>query len=106
MLKYRVDISEPAEDDLRDIVRYISSQLDAPLTAMNMLEAIEDALSKLSDMPYRCPIVRDERLAAMGYRRLEIKNYTVFYSINEKDKVIDVELLITLHLTGSFLTAR
>ena len=94
MLKYRVDVSEPAEDDLRDIVRYISSQLDAPMTAMNMLETINDALSKLADMPYRCPIVRDDRLAAMGYRRLEIKNYTAFFTVNEKDRVVDVERIL------------
>jgi len=94
MLKYRVDISEPAEEDLRDILRYISSQLDAPITAMNMLEKIEDALAKLSEMPDRCPIVRDERLADMGYHRLEIKNYTAFFTINEKDKVVDVERIL------------
>ena len=94
MLDYRVDISDPAEEDLRDIVRYISSQLDAPITAMNMLEVIEDALSKLSEMPNRCPIVRDERLAAMGYRRLEIKNYAAFFTVNEKDKVVDVERIL------------
>ena len=94
MLKYRVDISKPAEDDLRDIVRYISSQLDAPITAMNMLETIEDAFSKLSDIPYRCPIVRDKRLADIGYRRLDIKNYTAFFTVNEKDKVVDVERIL------------
>ena len=94
MLKYKVDVSEPAEGDLRDIVRYISSQLDAPITAMNMLETINDALSKLSDMPYRCPIVRDDHLASMGYRRLEIKNYTAFFTVNERDRVVDVERIL------------
>lgn len=94
MPEYKVDISEPAEEDLRDIIRYISSQLNAPITAMNMMEIIEDALSKISDMPEHCPIVRDERLAAMGYRRLEIKNYTAFFTINEKDKVVDVERIL------------
>ena len=94
MPKYRVDISEPAEDDLRDIVRYISSQLNAPITAMSMMETTEDTLSKLSDMPDHCPIVRDERLADMGYRRLKIKSYTAFFSVNEKDKVVDVERIL------------
>ena len=47
MVKYRVDISEPAEEDLRDIVRYISTQLSVPMTAMKMMEAIEESDSKL-----------------------------------------------------------
>lgn len=56
MVKYRVDLSEPAQEDLHDIVRYISSQLTAPITTMKMMETIEEALSKLSDMPkgYLC----------------------------------------------------
>ena len=94
MAKYRVDISEPAEEDLRDIVRYISAQLSVPMTAIKMIEAIEEALSKLSDMPRGYPLLRDERLASMGYRRVDIKNYTAFFTINEKEKVVDVERIL------------
>ena len=94
MVKYKVDVSEPAEEDLCDIVRYISSQLVAPITAMQMMETIESALSKLSNMPKGYPVVRDERLASMGYRRLDIKNYVAFFTINEKKKVVDVERIL------------
>ncbi len=94
MVKYRVDVSELAEEDLRDIVRYISSQLTASITAMKMMETIEEALSKLSEMPKGYPVVRDERLAAMGYRRLDVKNYVAFFTINEKKKIVDVELIL------------
>ena len=94
MVQYRVDVSEPAEDDLRDIVRYISAQLVVPITAMKMIETIESALLKLSDMPHGYPIVRDERLASMGYRRVDVKSYTIFFTINEKEKVIDVERIL------------
>jgi len=44
MIKYRVDVSEPAENDLRDIIRYIAAQLSAPMTALNMMETIEKAI--------------------------------------------------------------
>jgi len=94
MVKYRVDISEPAENDLRDIARYISAQLSVPVTAMKMMEAIEEALSKLSDMPHGYPLLRDDRLASMGYRRVDVKNYTAFFTINEKEKVVDVERIL------------
>lgn len=94
MVKYRVDISEPAEDDLRDIVQYISAQLSVPMTAMKMMEAIEEALAKLADMPHGYPVLRDDRLASMGYRRVDVKNYTAFFTINEKEKVVDVERIL------------
>ena len=94
MVKYRVDVSNPAEEDIRDIIRYISSQLSAPITAMKMLGTIEEALAKLAVMPDSYPLVRDDRLASMGYRRLEVKNYTAFFTINEKDKTVDVERIL------------
>ena len=94
MAGYRVEVSQPAEEDLRDIVRYISSQLSAPITAVKMMETIEEALSKLSNMPHSYPIVRDDRLASMGYRRVDVKNYTAFFTIDEKKKVVDVERVL------------
>jgi len=91
MAKYRVDVSEPAENDLRDIVRYIASQLAAPVSALHMMELFEEAIADLSDIPQRCPLVADERLSQIGYRKLPIKNYVVFFSIDEKNKVVNVE---------------
>jgi len=90
MPQYKVEVSELAENDLRDIVRYVSSQLAAPMTALNMLETIENALLGLRDMPYGFSAVRDEQLASMGYHRLDIKNYTAFYTIDEKQKAVYV----------------
>ncbi|MEN6349967.1 MAG: type II toxin-antitoxin system RelE/ParE family toxin [Syntrophomonas sp.] len=95
MANYRVDISEPAEKDLRDIVRYISVQLSAPMTALRMMDIVEEAImGGLAVMPQKCPLVTDERLAMMGYRKLFVKNYIVFFTINEKSKVVDVERIL------------
>ena len=94
MAKYRVDVSEPAENDLRDIVRYISSQLSAPISALHMMELLDEAMQGLTDMPQRCSIVADERLSQMGYRKLIVKNYVVFFSIDEKNQLVDVERIL------------
>lgn len=94
MAKYRVDISEPAENDLRDIVRYIASQLSALISALNMMELLEEAMAGLSDLPQRCPMIADERLSQLGYRKLNVKKYVVFFSIDEKNKEVDVERIL------------
>ncbi len=94
MAKYRVDVSEPAENDLRDIVRYIASQLSAPVSALHMMELLEEAMTGLTDMPQRCPLVADERLSQMGYRKLIVKSYIVFFSIDERNKVVDIERIL------------
>jgi plasmid stabilization system protein ParE len=92
--KYRVDLSAPAEADLYDIVSYIAIQFAAPMTATKMMETIENAMSGLEFMPERFALVADERLAAMGYRKLTVKNYIVFFTITEKDAVVDVERIL------------
>lgn len=93
MAKYRVDISEPTENDLRDIVRYISAQLSAPMTALKMMDTMEEAIARLALMPQKC-FVTDEKLAMLGYRKLPVKNYIVFFTIDEKLKVVDVERIL------------
>ena len=94
MANYRVDVSEPAQSDLRDIIRDISAQLAAPMSAQRMMDAIEEALTSLSDMPHKCSAVSDERLASMGYRKLMVKNYIIFFTIDETAKVVDVERIL------------
>lgn len=94
MEKYRIDISEPAENDLRNIVRYISAQLSAPITALKMMDIIEEAIGGLAVMPPKCSFVVDERLARLGYHKLLVKNYMVFFTIDEKFQVVDIERIL------------
>ncbi|MCL2867573.1 MAG: type II toxin-antitoxin system RelE/ParE family toxin [Clostridia bacterium] len=94
MNPYRVDVSEAAENDLYDIVRYIASQYSAPVTALSMMALLEEAMTGLCKMPQRYPLLADDRLARMGYRKLAVKNHLVFFSIDEKNKVVDVERIL------------
>ena len=94
MVKYKVYLSEPAENDLCDVARYISAQLDAPVTALKMMDVIDEAISALASMPQKCPPVTDERLMAMGYRKLIVKNYIIFFTVDKKNKVVDVERIL------------
>lgn len=94
MTTYSIEISEPAENDLRDMILYISSQLSSPMTAMKMMDMIEEALLGLSEIHQKCPAVRDDRLASMGYRKLLIKNYVAFFTIDEQAKVVNVERIL------------
>lgn len=94
MAKYKIAVSEPAENDLRDIIRYISAQLSAPITALKMMDIIEETIVGLSDMPKRYPFVSDDRLKAMGYRKLLVKNYIVFFSVDDKSNIVDIERIL------------
>jgi len=94
MANYKVYVSEPAENDLRDIIQYISAQLAAPFSAASMMSSFENALNSLSDLPDRCPLVNDSYLANLGYHKLVVKNYIIFYTTNERNKTVDVERIL------------
>jgi plasmid stabilization system protein ParE len=94
MASYSVDVSKPAENDIRDIARYISAQLHAPVTASKMIDDIEKALGSLANMHQRCPSVNEEHLTSMGYRKLIINNYLAFFSIDEENSVVNVERIL------------
>ena len=94
MEHYRIDFTKSAENDLRNIVRFIASELSAPETAASMAERIEGAISGLSEMPHRYALVSDEQLVRLGYRKLTVKNYIVFYSVNEADEIVRIERIL------------
>jgi len=94
MEQFNVYITEPAENDLIDIARYISSQLNAPKAALNTIRAIRTAISKLETNALIYPFVRDERLASLGYRFFMVKNYIIFFIVYEKDNTVDVDRVL------------
>ena len=94
MAQYEVCLSKSAENDLAGIVRYISNQLNAPATAVKMVDEIEKAIINLAYMPKRCAPITDERLALKGYRKLQIKNYIAFFTIDESDMTVQIKRIL------------
>ncbi|MDR0326320.1 MAG: type II toxin-antitoxin system RelE/ParE family toxin [Oscillospiraceae bacterium] len=91
---FDVRIAQKAGNDLKDIARYISMQLNAPTTALNTVRTIKESIAKLETNAFFHPLVRDDRLAAEGFRLLVIKNYIAFYVINEKEKTANVARIL------------
>jgi plasmid stabilization system protein ParE len=90
MPKYDVAVSDPARQDVLDIARYISAGLLAPDSAMDIAQALYIGMKSLDTDPQRQPLVRDERLAAKGYRVLPVKNYLIFYIVDKRERVVDI----------------
>jgi len=90
MNRYKIEITEPAENDLKEIARYISQELRDYNAAQNIIEKIGSVIYSLAEMPLRNPLVADERLSYQGIRRIVIDNYLAFYSVSEGNKTITV----------------
>ncbi len=87
---FNVFVTEQAESDLRKIYNYIRVDLSSPLAADNLLKLLEDGISKLSEMPNRCRIYEYEPWHSKCMRVLTVKNYLVFYFVNEEQKSVNV----------------
>ena len=90
METYRINITDIAKQDIRDINSYITNELHEPVVATNITSAILDAIETLEQMPDRIALVKDKRLSALGIRPLYVKNYTVFFRIDKSSNTVDI----------------
>jgi addiction module RelE/StbE family toxin len=90
MESYQVVMTRNATQDLRDISSYIANVLKEPVIAKRLVEKIKLAVMCLDQLPMRHNLVSDEYLASMGFRKIMIDNYLIFYIVSEKDKTVTV----------------
>ncbi len=85
---YKLEFSPIANDDLDGIYRYISEHLVAPKAANDLLDNIETSIMRLKDFLYSGSPAVDDILNSRGYRKLIVKNYILFYLIDETEKQV------------------
>ena len=87
-MKYSLHITKSAEIDLIRAADYIEYNLLNPQAANDLLDKVEKAIGKLSDMPKVHQIIDDPVLKSWGIRYVLIDDYMAFYKINEETKTI------------------
>lgn len=90
MKEFEVVITQPAAQDLGDILSYISKELREPVIAKNLIGRMREAIMSLQQLPERNALVSDERLASQGIRTLLVENYIVFYVISHQAPTVTV----------------
>lgn len=83
MDEYEIIITPDAESDLNELDDYITFELLAPDTATAYVSFIKKELTSLSHMPRRYKPVDDEPWHSRGVRRMNVKNFAVFYCVLE-----------------------
>lgn len=79
MNKYRVILTPEAENDLREIYRYIASVLQEQTAAHRLVAKIKDAILDLETMPERWSLYHQAPWESRGLRKAVVGNYIVFY---------------------------
>jgi plasmid stabilization system protein ParE len=89
-MNYSLNITDIAEEDILDTVKYITNVLKNPIAANNLLDEIERHEKILEDTPGIYPFVKDEYLAGKGLKYVKIKNFLMFYTIDERNGTVNV----------------
>ena len=90
MDKYVVKLYARAYRDLDEIYTYIAKNLSEPGTALNMVDALEEAIFSLEQMPERGAIRRIGIYAEAGYRQIFVKNYVIIYRVLKEKKEVHI----------------
>jgi plasmid stabilization system protein ParE len=76
--------------DIEEIYAYIAHTLQAPHAAEALLGKIDTAINSIPQNPYLYPKSYNEILAAKGYHRVIVKNYLIFYLIDDTERTVNI----------------
>lgn len=90
MKSYAVKITSYAQKQMAEIRDYIAFRLCSPDSAANLLREMYKATTSLSQMPERFGKIEEEPWRERGIRKLSVKNFFVYYWIDEESSVVYV----------------
>lgn len=94
MEKYNIKFSKEAKNDYFDIIRYIKYNLLEPTIANKYSILINEEIEKLEYNPQKFAIADIKIKNYSKIHKLIIKNYIVFYRINENSKIVNIERIL------------
>ena len=94
MKTYKVFLTRSAKQDLYDIARYISTNLSAPYTSIEVIDILSEKIKGLKTSPTRHAFARDTRLVEKEIRAFPVKNYLVFYIVDENAQKVIVSRIL------------
>lgn len=91
---YDLEFQPVAQQDMINIVAYISKTLSNPMAAGQLAEEFIIEAENIRNFPYSMPVYNSPRSLKYEYRKLPIKNYIMFYRVDESKKLITVARVI------------
>ena len=79
--RYKLSILPLFEDDLNEIVDYITYRLRNPLAAEHLVDEVERALEDRLDYAESFEPYRSSRERKYPYYRIQVKNFSIFYVV-------------------------
>ena len=96
-MRYEVKLTVQAIGQIEEAVQYISKILLEPETARKWADTLQCEIEKLDTMPSRYPLTDEEPWHTKGIRKMPVKNFLVYYLVDEKKKAVWITAVIYGH---------
>ena len=93
-ITYNVQITPQAQQQMKEIVDYISYELCAPDAAAHLLDKLEKNIMSLSDFPDRFSVIEENPWDTQGIRKIIVNNFLIYYWIDKTQITVHVIAVI------------
>lgn len=93
-MQYSVQMTVTAVGQVSDIISYISKVLLVPDTATKWADYLQKEIAGLNTMPARFSLVDEEPWRSKGIRKMTVKNFLVYYWINEENATVWITTVV------------
>ncbi|RFD80010.1 addiction module toxin RelE [Gardnerella vaginalis] len=94
MDEYKIKVTRQAKEHLALIREYIATELKEPIIAKRILELLKSEMMSLQTMPYRVKLIGEQPWRELGFRRIRVKNYYVYFCVDENRKEVQILAVI------------
>ena len=94
MDEYKVKVTRQAKEHLALIREYIATELKEPTVAKRVLELLKAEMMSLQTLPYRVKCIDEQPWGELGFRRIRVKNYYVYFCVDDSRKEVQILAVI------------
>lgn len=91
---YKIEFLPIAKKDIDEIIYYIACNLKNITASKKLRDLFMSNLDKIANFPYSVSIYRSTNVLKNEYRSYKVKNFLMFYTINEKEKIITIARIL------------
>ena len=94
MDEYKIKVTRQAKEHLAIVREYIATELKEPIVAKRMLELLKSEMMSLQTMPYRVKCIDEQPWGELGFRKIRVKNYYIYFLVDENRKEVQILAVI------------
>ncbi len=98
METYKVRIAKQAKQHLILIRDYIATGLQQPSIAKEIVALVKSEIYSLEYMPHHIKCIDEQPWRDLGFRKIRIKNYYVYFWINENEKEVVIIAIVYVRM--------